>query len=376
MVNPTGYTALDLVGFTDRGDYVNNANYVKNDLVSYLGSIWRCLVDDTTGIAPAEGVNWTLFMAQPSSNVEQIIAPVEQATATEAIAIGDQFIYNDILYEATAAIAQGGNIIIPPNAGANCKVSDTIVKQIKSTYSTNDGASATINDTDYVPLSDNSGNKKKSLWSTIVAKIKTTLGTAAVKDVPASGNASNTQVVLGSDTRLSDSRTPTAHASTATTYGAGNASNFGHVKLSDTYNSNVGAAANSIGASQKAIYDAYAFLGKVNSFSDTAFSKSSLLSAVYVNDFQRIGGIVFAQLDFVIGSTFSAYTVYTIGKIVNAAFLPSTTVFSVAQIDIDDVEYAFPARVDINSNGDITFSVRVTPIQAGKRCIIHMIYRI
>jgi len=41
----------------------------------------------------------------------------------------------------------------------------------------------------------------------------TGLGTAAVKDIPATGNASATQVVYGSDTRLTDSRTPSAHAS-------------------------------------------------------------------------------------------------------------------------------------------------------------------
>lgn len=40
------------------------------------------------------------------------------------------------------------------------------------------------------------------------------LGTSATHDVPASGNASATQVPLGNDTRLSDSRTPTAHATT------------------------------------------------------------------------------------------------------------------------------------------------------------------
>ena len=39
------------------------------------------------------------------------------------------------------------------------------------------------------------------------------LGTAAAKDIPAAGNASATQVVYGSDTRLADARTPTAHAS-------------------------------------------------------------------------------------------------------------------------------------------------------------------
>ena len=36
-------------------------------------------------------------------------------------------------------------------------------------------------------------------------------GTAASRDVPASGNAITTEVVLGNDTRLSDARTPTSH---------------------------------------------------------------------------------------------------------------------------------------------------------------------
>ena len=57
------------------------------------------------------------------------------------------------------------------------------------------------------------------------------LGTAAVKDVPSSGNASTTQVVLGSDTRLSDARTPTNHASADTNFGLGTTSVYGHVKL-------------------------------------------------------------------------------------------------------------------------------------------------
>ncbi len=41
---------------------------------------------------------------------------------------------------------------------------------------------------------------------------KPTLGTAAALNVPASGNASTSQVVYGTDTRLTDSRTPLAHA--------------------------------------------------------------------------------------------------------------------------------------------------------------------
>lgn len=38
-----------------------------------------------------------------------------------------------------------------------------------------------------------------------------TLGTAAAKDVPTTGDAATNEVVLGSDTRLSDARAPTAH---------------------------------------------------------------------------------------------------------------------------------------------------------------------
>jgi hypothetical protein len=40
----------------------------------------------------------------------------------------------------------------------------------------------------------------------------TALGTAAAKNIPATGNASATEVVYGSDTRLSDARTPASHA--------------------------------------------------------------------------------------------------------------------------------------------------------------------
>jgi hypothetical protein len=49
---------------------------------------------------------------------------------------------------------------------------------------------------------------------------KPALGTAAPLNVPPSGNASATQVVVGSDTRLSDSRQPLAHASTHASGGA------------------------------------------------------------------------------------------------------------------------------------------------------------
>jgi hypothetical protein len=62
MNTPTGYSALDLVGFTDRGDYSSSETYVKNDLVHYLGDIWRVKLDDITGQTPSEGTYYTIFI--------------------------------------------------------------------------------------------------------------------------------------------------------------------------------------------------------------------------------------------------------------------------------------------------------------------------
>jgi len=180
-----------------------------------------------------------------------------------------------------------------------------ITEALNTKYDTNDSTSSTINDTDYVPMSETNGTKKKTLWSTIIAKIKAALATVATSGsyndltnkpsfatVATSGSytdlsnkptiptyvdgtgLSSTAVgsrytfnvdygttegtaCQGNDSRLSNSRTPTSHASTGTGYGGGTASNYGHVKLSDTYTSSVGAAANSIGASQNALYKVY-----------------------------------------------------------------------------------------------------------------------
>ena len=57
----------------------------------------------------------------------QTIAPIETTlTASQPYAIGEQFIYQGLLYKATAAIAQGGTIIID----GNCELADSVTEQI------------------------------------------------------------------------------------------------------------------------------------------------------------------------------------------------------------------------------------------------------
>jgi hypothetical protein len=85
---------------------------------------------------------------------------------------------------------------------------------------------------------------------------KTTAADARSALGVAYGTAAGT-VCQGNDSRLSNARTPTSHASTGTGYGAGNASNYGHVKVSDNYTSSAGNASQSVAASSLAVYNTY-----------------------------------------------------------------------------------------------------------------------
>lgn len=79
----------------------------------------------------------------------------------------------------------------------------------------------------------------------------------------------NISTIKVGNTSYGITATPTAHASTATTYGAASASKYGHVKLSDNYTSSAGTAASGIGASSAAVYNAYNTLNSnLNIFPD------------------------------------------------------------------------------------------------------------
>ena len=90
MVNPTGYTALDLIGYTDKGAYSSSATYVKNDLVHYNNKLWRCLIDDTSNVTPSEGVTWTIFVKEPGVMTGATSGAAGTGGTIPAPAAGDQ----------------------------------------------------------------------------------------------------------------------------------------------------------------------------------------------------------------------------------------------------------------------------------------------
>lgn len=67
-----------------------------------------------------------------------------------------------------------------------------------------------------------------------------------------------------------DTKAPIDHSATATTYGGGTASKYGHVKVSDNYTTSDGAASDSVAASSKALNDAYTALNNAKAIEDHA----------------------------------------------------------------------------------------------------------
>lgn len=134
MTNPEGYTALGFVGFTDKGTYDPTYQYAQNDLAHRAGSIWKCLIDNTQGITPTEGTNWTLFMGEPTNMAEKIIAPLEDSPSESSYSVGQQLIFNDLLYEVIRAIAIGDTLVTyesdPTNA--NIKLAPKVSSQIQT----------------------------------------------------------------------------------------------------------------------------------------------------------------------------------------------------------------------------------------------------
>lgn len=98
-----------------------------------------------------------------STENTQSLTDTQKSTARDNLGLGSA---------ATRSVPASGNA----NATQVVLGSDT---RLTGSYKTDDSASTTINDTDYVPMSETDGTKKKTLWSTIVAKVKSALATVA-----------------------------------------------------------------------------------------------------------------------------------------------------------------------------------------------------
>lgn len=116
-VNDTDVIPMTASGITVKA----TASLLKNYMG--VGALSSLATDDKTSL-----VNAINEVDSHADATQQMIAPVLSALVAPAggLASGDQFIYNGLLYKATAAIAAGGTITI----NGNCEIADDLTKQI------------------------------------------------------------------------------------------------------------------------------------------------------------------------------------------------------------------------------------------------------
>ena len=83
--------------------------------------------DGIDNVQAKQLANRTRYLKEKIESTQAKVAPVEASEkSAHAYAIGEQFMYNDILYTASAEIAVGDTI----TPGTNCSTSDELVKQL------------------------------------------------------------------------------------------------------------------------------------------------------------------------------------------------------------------------------------------------------
>ena len=205
-----------------------------------------------------------------STVASQRLTDTEKANARTNIGAGTSNFsgsYSDLTNKPTIPTVGNGTVTITQNGTS------------KGTFTMNQNGNTTIALTDtnidtWRPQPDWNATSGDA-----VIKNKPTLGTAAAKNVPASGNAATSEVVLGSDTRLSNARPASdvaawAKASTKPSYtkseiGLGNVDNTADANKSVKYATNAGSATSAskatgvvdYGATSKTIQIGYAGAG-------------------------------------------------------------------------------------------------------------------
>lgn len=91
------------------------------------------------------------------------------------------------------------------------------------------------------------------------------------------------------------SRAPTSHASSATTYGAGTGTNYGHVKLSDATDGTAAAASGGTAATPKAVSDALAAAKQYADGKDTT-SRVAAIEAAAATLYTALNGLDSASM--------------------------------------------------------------------------------
>ena len=158
---------------------------------------------------PVTGATSTLYVTTNNnklyywggSSYLEITATVD-VSSTDSIAEGSTNLYFTTVRAAAAAPVQS---VAGRTGTVTLSKSDVALANVDNTSDANKPIST---------ATQNALDAKAAATHTHALSAITGVGTAATKDFPATGNAATGEVVIGSDTRLTNSRAPTTHAST------------------------------------------------------------------------------------------------------------------------------------------------------------------
>lgn len=192
LISDSGIDSSNLSGLTSNiQTQLNNKQPINIILTNTTESFTTALKNKLDGLS-----QYTDVMAQAA-------APAETATTIGALIHGAASKTTPVDADELATGDSAASNILKRVTWANIKA--TLKAYFDSLYAVT-AKGVTNGDTH-----DHSGGDGAQIAYSGLSGLPT-LGTAAAKNIPASGNASATEVVYGSDTRLADSRTPTSHA--------------------------------------------------------------------------------------------------------------------------------------------------------------------
>lgn len=163
----------------------------------------------------------------PDTTISQLPSSSAAANAVVAADSADGSVTNKVTLASIAALgggapashaashaSGGGDPITPASIGAVATSDGRLTdSRVPTSHAASHGSAGSD------PITPAAIGAAASSHTHLLASV-TDAGTAASRNAPASGNATSAQVVLGSDTRLADSRTPTSHAASHRSTGA------------------------------------------------------------------------------------------------------------------------------------------------------------
>ena len=259
----------NIAGLTDLQDIVQTVTpfsaQVFNDTMLQVSARF-----DNSGVASAYLIQTIGAYAQIGDN-DPVLFAVVQANTPDQMPMQSPVSPSAFIYNIQITVQQASQITVTVNPAGTATVQDILTLSAQK-VDVNGGELAET-ETSFDDSGSVSGiTSFPAFLATFLSKTKTGIFLqnlkAGLQFVLHVGSIVNNCVTDNAELPLSaaqgkvlmDGKAPNNHASSATTYGPGNANQYGHVKVNDAYTSSAGNAAAGVAASSYALAQAYSVL--------------------------------------------------------------------------------------------------------------------